>query len=191
MSKCQIQVGTLLESSGLTSSIALPCQLSGGLKDFTRLFFLFSLMAEVLGIVTSSLQLVDTALKAREYIKDFNDAPEEQRKLFEEIGYLKALLTELQKRITGTPSTNTLTQMAGPLSKLHTVLKDITAKVKPAKGVWSKFVKQLTWSLWNKKEAQEYLDELERFKSLISVWLGIGISCVPVGHYTKSMADLS
>lgn len=148
-------------------------------------------MAEVLGIVASSLQLVDTALKAREYIKDFNDAPEEQRKLFEEIGYLKALLTELQKRITGTPSTNTLTQMAGPLSKLHTVLKDITAKVKPAKGVWSKFVKQLTWSLWNKKEAQEYLDELERFKSLISVWLGIGISCVPVGHYTKSMADLS
>ncbi|KAJ7440441.1 ankyrin repeat-containing domain protein, partial [Mycena latifolia] len=115
-------------------------------------------MAEVLGIVASAIQLVDTALKAREYIKDFYNAPTEQRKLFTELEDLQPLFTELQTRVAISPSTNVLQQ--------HMKLPD---------GPLSKLSKQLSWTLWNKKEAKEYLQEFESMKSLLNMWLTVGI----------------
>jgi hypothetical protein len=38
-------------------------------------------------------------------------------------------------------------------------------------GPLSKFSKQLKWTLWNKKEASEYLGKFEQFKSLLNSWL--------------------
>jgi hypothetical protein len=58
-------------------------------------------MAETLGIVTSILQLVEAALKAREYIEDFRNAPQEQQKLLSEMDNLRPLLKELQSHIAG------------------------------------------------------------------------------------------
>ncbi|KAJ7305571.1 hypothetical protein DFH08DRAFT_793484 [Mycena albidolilacea] len=137
-------------------------------------------MAEILGTIGSIIGLVDTALKAREYLKDFHNAPGEQKKLFTDMEDLKPLLVELEKRVSDSPSTSTLQQIASPLARFNTVLEGFTTKVRPADGRWSKFSKQLTWTLWNKKEAKEYLDEFESIKSLISVWLVVDI--LYVGH---------
>jgi hypothetical protein len=140
-------------------------------------------MAETLGTITSILQLVAAALKAREYVKDFHDAPREQQKLFSEMEDLKTLLTELRKRAESNLSTDTFPQMAGPLDSLKTTMESFTAKLGPADGI-SKFTKRLTWSLWSKKEALGYLEELERIKSLINVWLTTDIWYGYKFHYS-------
>ncbi|KAJ7453730.1 ankyrin repeat-containing domain protein [Mycena latifolia] len=128
-------------------------------------------MAETLGIVTGSIQLLDTGLKALEYVKDFLHAPEEQRKLVAEMATLKPMLMELEKRIRANPSSHTLQQMKEPLLTFKTALGHFIDTLRPAEGRLSKVSKQLKWTLWNKKEAQEHLAEFERIKSLFTVWL--------------------
>ncbi|KAJ7444046.1 ankyrin repeat-containing domain protein [Mycena latifolia] len=132
-------------------------------------------MAEVLGTIASAIQLVDTALKAREYIKDFYNAPAEQRKLFTELDDLKPLFTELQKRVAASPSTTALQLMTAPLGRFKTMMDTFTVKFRLPDGRLSKFSKQLSWTLWNKKEAKEYLEEFESMKSLLNTWLTLGI----------------
>ncbi|KAJ7483684.1 ankyrin repeat domain-containing protein [Mycena latifolia] len=131
-------------------------------------------MAEALGTVASVLQLVDTVLKAREYFKDFHEAPKEQKKLFSEMEGLKSLLIELDKRVTGSPASVAFQQMVGPLATFKTMLEDVTKKLGPVDGL-SKVTKKLSWTLWSKKESAGYLDELERFKVLINLWLSMDI----------------
>ncbi|KAJ7108251.1 ankyrin repeat-containing domain protein [Mycena epipterygia] len=133
-------------------------------------------MAELLGTLTSILQLVDLALKARQYLKDFQNAPVEQRKMFTEIDQLQPLLKELQRLVSTSPPTNTLQQMTGPLDRFKTMMQNFTAKFELSDGRWSKLSKQLTWTLWNKKEAKEYLNEFESIKSLLDIWLSVHIS---------------
>ncbi|KAJ7440422.1 ankyrin repeat domain-containing protein [Mycena latifolia] len=132
-------------------------------------------MAEVLGTVASAIQLVDTALKAREYIKDFYNAPAEQRKLFTELDDLKPLLTELQKRVTASPLTTALQHMEVPLGGFKVMMDRFTVKFELPDGPLSNLSKQLSWTLWNKKEAKEYLQEFESMKSLLNTWLTLGI----------------
>ncbi|KAJ7444195.1 hypothetical protein FB451DRAFT_1568471 [Mycena latifolia] len=131
-------------------------------------------MAEALGTLASVLQLVDTILKAREYFKDFHEAPKDQKKLFSEMEGLKALLVELDKRVTGNPSSEAFSQMVGPLATLKTMMGHVTEKLGPVDGL-SKFTKRLNWALWSKKEVAGYLDELEHFKVLINLWLSMDI----------------
>ncbi|KAJ7440464.1 ankyrin repeat-containing domain protein [Mycena latifolia] len=76
-----------------------------------------------------------------------------------ELDDLKPLLTELQNRVTASPSTTALQPMEVPLDRFTTMM----AKFK------------LSWTLWNKKEAKEYLQEFESMKSLLNMWLTVGI----------------
>ncbi|KAJ7688186.1 ankyrin repeat-containing domain protein [Mycena rosella] len=131
-------------------------------------------MAATLGTITAILQLVDTALKAREYVKDFHDAPKEQRKLFSEMEDLRSLLGELNKRAAASPSGEGLQKMSPPLSAFKATMEKFTATLGPVEGL-SKFTKRLTWTLWSKKEAVGYLEELERMKGLITLWLTMDI----------------
>ncbi|KAJ7483613.1 ankyrin repeat domain-containing protein [Mycena latifolia] len=131
-------------------------------------------MAEALGTLASILQLVNTVLKAREYIKDFHEASEEQKKLFSEMKGLKALLVELDKRVTGSPASAAFQQMVEPLATFETTLELVTEKLRPVDGL-SKFTKKLSWTLWSKKEVAGYLEELERIKALINLWLTMDI----------------
>ncbi|KAJ7443988.1 ankyrin repeat-containing domain protein [Mycena latifolia] len=132
-------------------------------------------MAEVLGTIASTIQLVDTALKAREYVKDFYNAPMEQRKLFMELDNLKPLLTDLQKHVTASSSTNTLQHMTAPVGRFKTTMDKFTVKFELPTTLLSKLSKQLSWTLWNKKEAKEYLEEFESMKLLLNTWLTLGI----------------
>jgi hypothetical protein len=128
-------------------------------------------MAETLGIVTSILQLVEAALKAREYIEDFRNAPQEQQKLLSEMDNLRPLLKELQSHIAGSPSSAVIQEMKSPLGDFQLTLEQFTEKLRPGDGVWSKFSKRLKWTMWSKAESKEYLDKFEQFKSLLSSWL--------------------
>ncbi|KAJ7443994.1 ankyrin repeat domain-containing protein [Mycena latifolia] len=132
-------------------------------------------MAEVLGAIASAIQLVDTALKAREYVKDFYNAPAEQRKLFTELDDVKSLFMELQKRVVTSPSTNALQHMGAPLGRFKMMMDKFTAKFELPDGPLSKLSKQPSWTLWNKKEAKEYLQEFESMKLLLNTWLTLGI----------------
>ncbi|KAJ7135735.1 ankyrin repeat-containing domain protein [Mycena epipterygia] len=132
-------------------------------------------MAETLGVITSAIQLVDTALKAREYVNDFLHAPQEQQQLFSEMDALRSLLEELQKRVLAQPTRDSLQQMAEPLTRFKTTMEHFTDKLEPAKGRLSKFSKQIAWTLWDKKEAKEYLVEFERVKLLLNTWLVLDI----------------
>ncbi|KAJ7434978.1 hypothetical protein FB451DRAFT_1379598 [Mycena latifolia] len=133
-------------------------------------------MAEALGTIASVLQLVDTALKARGYLKDFHNAPKEQRQLFSEVEILQSLLMELDKRANGKAAgdTSTFKQMLGPLATFEAAMECLTKLLVPADGL-SKFTKRVTWTLWSKKEAVGYLQELERMKALIHLWLNMDI----------------
>ncbi|KAJ7434230.1 ankyrin repeat domain-containing protein [Mycena latifolia] len=131
-------------------------------------------MAEALGTLASILQLVDTILKAREYIKDFHEAPKEQKKLFSEMEGLKALLMELDKRVTGSPASVAFQQMVEPLATFKTTLELVTKKLGPVDGL-SKFTRRLSWTLWSKKEVAGYLEDVERIKGLINLWMTMDI----------------
>ncbi|KAJ7509749.1 hypothetical protein B0H11DRAFT_1257227 [Mycena galericulata] len=127
-------------------------------------------MAEIIGTVASILQLVDTALKAREYIQDFRHAPEEQRSLLSEMESLSPLLTELQARVKNNKTNNTLQQMHKPLTAFEETMKEFTEKLKSA-GLLKNFVKRVQWTLWSKKESKEYLERFEQFKTMLNGWL--------------------
>ncbi|KAJ6596207.1 ankyrin repeat-containing domain protein [Mycena vulgaris] len=132
-------------------------------------------MAETLGTIASILQLVDVALKAREYIQDFRHALQEQEKILSEMDDLRPLLVELQRRITADPSRDILKTMQTPLTAFKSTMEDLTQTIKPANTGLSKFARRLTWSMWSKKEAKEYLDKLEQFKTLLNSWLLLDI----------------
>ncbi|KAJ6469693.1 hypothetical protein DFH09DRAFT_1380902 [Mycena vulgaris] len=110
-------------------------------------------------------------MKVFEYVKDFHDAPEEQRKLLADINFLKPMLVGLQSRVRASPSSSTLQQMKEPLNRFKTTMGHFTRKLEHADpGGWSR---RITWSLWSKKEAKENLDEFERMKSSLTIWLNM------------------
>ncbi|KAJ7444207.1 hypothetical protein FB451DRAFT_77255 [Mycena latifolia] len=131
-------------------------------------------MAEALGTLASVLQLVDIVLQAREYLKDFHEAPKEQKKLLSEMEGLKALLMELDKQAAGNSSSAAVQDMVKPLAALKTTMEHVTEKLGPVDGQ-SKFTKRLSWTLWSKKEVAGYLEELGRIKALINLWLTMDI----------------
>jgi hypothetical protein len=128
-------------------------------------------MAEVLGTLGTVIQLVETALKVREYIQDFRHAPQEQRKLLSEMDDLRPLLVELQTRINTNPSRSIVGQMQNPLTVFISTMGTFTEKLRPGDGAFSKVSKQLSWSMWSKSEAKVYLVKFEQFKSLLQSWL--------------------
>ncbi|KAJ7500092.1 hypothetical protein FB451DRAFT_1074388 [Mycena latifolia] len=132
-------------------------------------------MAEILGTLTSIVQLVDTALKARDYIQDFRHAPEEQQKLLAGMDDLRPLLVELQKRLVEKPSNGSLQQMKPPLTTFQATMEHFSATLRPADGRMSKMSKRLMWSMGDKQEAKEYLLKFEQFKSLLNSWLLLDI----------------
>jgi hypothetical protein len=109
------------------------------------------------------------------------NAPQEQRKLFSDVDDLRRLLGELLQRVASAgalESVSDLGQITETLTGFRTIMERFTEQLRPADGRWSKFSQRLTWTLWNKKETREYLDEFERMKSSLSLWLTVDIWCV-------------
>ncbi|KAJ7875837.1 hypothetical protein B0H13DRAFT_2279666, partial [Mycena leptocephala] len=127
-------------------------------------------MADIVGLVASVLQLVDTVAKARDYIHDFRNARKDQKKLLQEIQNLQPLITELNQRIKDLPaggSTMALQKFKNPLSQLQGTMKQLAKKLEPT-GTSRKVSNRLTWSLWGKDEVNEGLNTIERSKNFIT-----------------------
>ncbi|KAJ7852035.1 hypothetical protein B0H14DRAFT_813177 [Mycena olivaceomarginata] len=149
------------------------------------------LMADVVGLVASILQLVEMVAKARKHVKDFRDAPKDQQRLLVEIQNLDSLLKALDKRVgNDTPAGRTTgMQEVGALIELKRTMERLTKKKLDSDGI-SKFSSRLTWPLWGKEDVQEGLNSIERFKGLAIAWLGLDI-WDSTQDVLRSVTDLS
>jgi hypothetical protein len=139
-------------------------------------FLSSSSMADVVGLVASILQLVDTAVKAREYIQDFCNAPKDQARLLMEIRNLQPLILELDKRIQANQAaglTKGMAEFRAPLIQWKGMIEELVKRL-DLTG-FRKVASRLTWPLWGKDDVQEELDTVEQFKGLLSVWLDMDI----------------
>jgi hypothetical protein len=133
------------------------------------------------GLVTSILQLVVAAKSVIDLGRDVVNAPKEQRALFREVQNLEPLLTDLQRRLLlpGSESINGLQQLKDPLLDFKETMDRIAGRLRSVNESGSKLPKALSWTLWNKNEAEADMAKIERFVTLLNVWLGLDIWWVP------------
>ncbi|KAJ7602551.1 ankyrin repeat-containing domain protein [Mycena polygramma] len=131
-------------------------------------------MADIVGLVASILQLVDTVAKTRDHLQDFRNAPQDQQQLLREIESLGPLIQELKDRLEGRRAARLTQNLEKPLQEVGEVLERLTKKL-DLQGI-KKFSGRLTWSLWEKDDIHDGLGTIERFKSLLNAWLGVDIS---------------
>ncbi|KAJ7602548.1 ankyrin repeat-containing domain protein [Mycena polygramma] len=116
-------------------------------------------MADIVGLIASILQLVDTVVKTRDYIEDFRNAPHDQQKLLKEIKSLNPLLGVLDPLIRGGRA-GLLKNLETQLQQVEKVLSRLTKKL-DRQGI-EKFRGRLTWSLWGNKDVEQGLQTIER-----------------------------
>ncbi|KAJ7205719.1 ankyrin repeat-containing domain protein [Mycena pura] len=147
-------------------------------------------MADIVGLLASILQLVDTVAKARHYIHDFRDAPKEQERLLDEIGTLEPLIRKFDNLMIGaSPAAGTemVRNFEEPLNQLKIVMEQLAQKL-DLDGI-RKLSGRVTWSMWGKDDVQQALNTVERYKSLLNTWLGLDIWFVK-DSLAVSRADL-
>ncbi|KAJ7080036.1 hypothetical protein C8R44DRAFT_895528 [Mycena epipterygia] len=146
-------------------------------------------MADIVGLVASVLQLLDTASKARDYIHDFRNAPKDQQELLHEITHLRPLLQQVDKRIQGgSPAgADALQEFKEPLTRLNTIMEELTKKLTPD-GISKTAGRRLAWPLWGKKDVEEGFRTIERLKILLNSWVGMGIL---QAHYASTGSILT
>ncbi|KAJ7879750.1 hypothetical protein B0H14DRAFT_2566600 [Mycena olivaceomarginata] len=132
-------------------------------------------MAELVGLIASILQLVDTVTKATAVVKDFHNAAKEQQQIVERIKSLQPLLSALQDRAKNNGASPGIQNIKGPLLEFQAAMQKITDELLPAKARWGKLSQRVTWMVNKKKKAQEYLQEIEQFKLLCNNWLTVDI----------------
>ncbi|KAK7031984.1 ankyrin [Favolaschia claudopus] len=124
-------------------------------------------MAEVLGIVTGALQLLDTALKAAELVKNVYRVTQEKQEIHDELEGLKPLLAELQLRISANSSPRVLRNMAAPLAKFKKTLEELCSRLQPTKNTFER----LKWGFSEKKKMKEDLLTLRQFHDVVNSWM--------------------
>jgi hypothetical protein len=135
----------------------------------------------LVGLVGSILQLIDTIVKARDYVEGLRDAPKDQKTYFAEMASLPPLLLELEMRIRADKSigiVNGVQQFEKPLVRLEEIMSEMRKKLGPKDGL-AKFLDRVKWPLWGEKEVQKGLNAVERFKTSLSMWLVIGLWWAP------------
>ncbi|KAJ7609341.1 ankyrin repeat-containing domain protein [Mycena polygramma] len=130
-------------------------------------------MSDIVGIVASILQFIDTVAKTRDYIQAFRNAPRDQQQLLKEIESLDPLIRELDQRISGGHA-GLVKNLESPLKEVKELLEQLTERL-DLQGI-QKFRSRVTWSLWEKKDIEDGLETIERFKSMLNAWLGVHIS---------------
>ncbi|KAJ7895436.1 hypothetical protein B0H13DRAFT_2665097 [Mycena leptocephala] len=131
----------------------------------------------LVGLVGSILQLIDTIVKARDYVASLKTAEKDQKGFLAEVDSLAPLLRELQTRMRADKSVGIVQgvqQFEKPLLRLKDIMAEIQEKLRPRQGV-AKVVSRAAWPLWEEKEVQKGVDAIERFKALFSMWLAIGL----------------
>ncbi|KAJ7266763.1 ankyrin repeat domain-containing protein [Mycena rebaudengoi] len=132
-------------------------------------------MADPGSIVASILQLITAAKASISMIRDIANAPKEQRSLFTEVGNLEPLLRSFEGHLQANPSVHGMLGLKDPLAQFKDTMEHAMTKLRSANKPGSRIPKALSWTLWNKKEAEEDLTKMERFKALLNMWLMLDI----------------
>ncbi|KAF7368697.1 Ankyrin repeat-containing protein [Mycena venus] len=125
---------------------------------------------DIIGVVASTLQFIDALVKTHDYVKDFQDAREDQRRILREVISVKPLLEELDKRIknpAGVGNGIDVKQLEGRLLDLKSLIDRLSTKLAPPVG-WRR-LNRFKWGLWGKNDVKEALSTIERFKTM-SIW---------------------
>ncbi|KAJ7249835.1 ankyrin repeat-containing domain protein [Mycena rebaudengoi] len=130
-------------------------------------------MADPLSMVASILQLISAAKSTIDVAIDMATAHKQQRNLSAELENLEPLLKDFEARLKANPSVNGMKQLVKPLGQFEETMKSMKARLQSSKN--SKFSKALAWTFWKKKETEEDLSKLERFKVLLNAWLVMDI----------------
>ncbi|KAJ7270945.1 ankyrin repeat-containing domain protein [Mycena rebaudengoi] len=122
------------------------------------------------GLVASILQLVAALKSVLDLGRDAVNAPKVQRDLLLEVENLAPLLEDLKHRAQqpNNQAVNGLQKLEKPLGQLKETMEHINRKLGSANKVGSK---ALVWTFWNKKEVDEDLAKIERFKTGLNAWL--------------------
>jgi hypothetical protein len=133
-------------------------------------------MAEVLGVVSSIIAILELTSEAVVYINGVKDATKETIKIRDEIsstGFVLAMLKDHAKRndadSSWLPTLASLAVEDGPLSHFKSCLQKLTSRLKLADGVKGT-VRRLTWP-FRKDEVLEILGTIERQKALFNLAL--------------------
>ncbi|KAJ7270957.1 hypothetical protein C8J57DRAFT_295004 [Mycena rebaudengoi] len=123
-----------------------------------------------IGLVASILQLVATFKSVTDLGRDVVNAPKEQRDLLLEVENLALLLEDFKHRVQqpNNQAVNGLQKLEKPLGQLRETMEHINGKLGSANKVGSK---ALVWTFWSKKEVDENLAKIERFKAVLNAWL--------------------
>ncbi|KAJ7291361.1 ankyrin repeat-containing domain protein [Mycena rebaudengoi] len=122
------------------------------------------------GLVASILQLVAAAKSVIDLGRDAVNATKDQRDLLLEVQNLAPLLEDLKYRLQqpNNQSVNGIQRLEKPLGQLKETMEHITRRLGSVNKVGSK---PLIWTFWNKKEADEDMGKIERFKAVLNAWL--------------------
>jgi chemotaxis regulatin CheY-phosphate phosphatase CheZ len=110
---------------------------------------------------------------------DAINAPQEQRDLLREVGHVERLLNELHDCLKRSQSVNGIQGLKDPLFELRQMIQHVGDKLQSTDKAGSKVLKAVNWALRNKREIQEDIGKMERFKSLLNAWLTMDIWLVP------------
>ncbi|KAJ6563734.1 hypothetical protein DFH09DRAFT_479120 [Mycena vulgaris] len=125
---------------------------------------------DIVGVVAGALQFIDIMVKARDYLHDFRDAPEDQQRILRELISIKPLLEQLDKRIKSSGVTSIgAKQLEERMLDLNGLIKQLTTILKPVLSSGWKTLKRIEWTLWGKNDVKEALSTIERFKTMC-IW---------------------
>ncbi|KAJ6521454.1 hypothetical protein DFH09DRAFT_215565 [Mycena vulgaris] len=125
---------------------------------------------DIVGVVAGALQFIDVLVKARDYLHDFRDAPEDQQRILREVIGIKPLLEQLDKRIKSS-GVNSIgaKQLEERMLDLKGLFERLATILKPVLSPGSKILKRIEWTLWGKNDVKEALSTIERFKTMC-IW---------------------
>ncbi|KAJ7166318.1 ankyrin repeat-containing domain protein [Mycena crocata] len=146
-------------------------------------------MAEVIGLISGVLQLVDSIAKGAIHFHDFHHASKERRMLLDEVKALQPLLGELQRRINSSATAEGIQPFKGPLVEFEKSMNAVQKKLDPGHRAWlGSFSQRVIWMLWEKTAVRYDLAAIERFKSSVSNWLSMDIWDVLQGQRDDGMS---
>ena len=138
---------------------------------------------EAIGLVASIIQLVDCAAKALLYLNDVKTSSKERASLTVEISDVSARVTALRFRVENLekddPYTRALESLRKPMDQMTLTMQELCSKLE-VRGSLEKLVRPLAWSL-EKKVARDYIQRIERFKTLVVLALNEDLTWVTLG----------
>ena len=134
-------------------------------------------MAEVLGVVSSIIAILELSGVVIDYVHKAKSASDDSERLLLEISSINGFLASLKELISRAESQDlwldtvkSLATSQGPIAQYDSALKRLEAKLKPVAG-WKKAGKALRWP-FEKTEVAEILGSIERHKALFGLALG-------------------